>query len=159
MNEYQNKIYYNLKMQQLKIKINCSNLDDFAFKSKKINTKIINHKVFGEMVSHFAENGITFIDANNVILLYKNLDKFTTKTLEFGCTRMIEEEDVKNFIITLKSFSFVSKNSVTIKFYGKYPFKGNCAYDFNTNKSVEITPSKRKYKNRSHYVTVRLKLN
>ena len=149
-------------MQKLNIKIDCTHTDKFAFNSEKITKETINHEVFSEMVLHFEKNGITFIDTSDVILLYKNSRGkcsticFTTKTLEFGCTRMIDEEDLTIFITALKSFGFVSENNVTVKFCEYYPFKCNCAYDFNTNKSVKITPSKRKYKNRSHYVTVRL---
>jgi hypothetical protein len=162
-------------MQQVKsssqdkfmIKIGCTTTKNFNYKCNSIDKKSINHMVFGDLVSHYNNCGINFIDSSNVTLLYKtfkewNYDKysyFTTKTLEFGCSREINELDLSKFITTLKSFGFCSDLTATVNFCGyfhtrKVPtFEVLFARDFSTNTDVKIDKRQR-HKNKSQYATV-----
>ena len=91
-----------------KIKIACTSEDDLCYNNKKISKKNYNKINFEDLM-----NKTDYIET--ALILYKNFENFTTKSLEFMCKREISELEFKEFIVSMKKIGFESKNKNTIK--------------------------------------------
>lgn len=89
------------------IRINCTSLNDLGFihqgKSIKINKK--NYKFIH-----------TCSDMYIPSLLYKKLNNFTTKTLEFNFYNELTENEFIDFITKMTDSGFISTNTNTIQY-------------------------------------------
>ena len=95
-------------MNNYKIKIACTTEDDLCYNNKKISKKNYNKINFEDLM-----NKTDYIET--ALILYKNFENFTTKSLEFMCKREISELEFKEFIVSMKKIGFESKNKNTIK--------------------------------------------
>ena len=95
-------------MYNYKIKIACTSEDELCYNNKKISKKNYNKINFEDLM-----NKTDYIET--ALILYKNFENFTTKSLEFMCKREISELEFKEFIVSMKKIGFESKNKNTIK--------------------------------------------
>jgi hypothetical protein len=130
-------------MTEFKIKILCTSFEQLSFNNKKISKN----------------NKICFFDPNieKIIILHKtlNMQKFTTKTLEFIYNKQLNEEEFIKFIHTLKEHGFKTttpKNKIQFIQNNTNPFTTLFNYTFIDVKKIGLDTSSKK-KNRSSYKT------
>ena len=131
-------------MTEFKIRIQCTSIEQLTFNNKKISKK----------------NEMCVFDSNikKIIILYKTLDKVTTKTLEFICDKELNKEEFEDFIKTMKDCGFKTtspKNKIQFINMNTKPFTTLFNYTFmeSTNIGLNKLPLSKK-KNRSSYKTV-----
>ena len=122
-------------MSIYKIRINCTSQKDLTINSKKISRNIYNT----------LENKPDNIDyITKIAILYednfhsKTDLNFINKTLEFYCSRLISEDEFKDFINNLKTTGFISrKNEPKIQLID---YEGKIIFNYNYN-TVEPFPN------------------
>jgi len=131
-------------MTEFKIRIGCTSIEQLSFNNKKISKN----------------NFMCVFDSNitKLIILYKTLDKVTTKTLEFICDKELNKEEFENFIKTMKDCGFKTtspENKIQFINMNTKPFTPLFNYTFmeSTNVGLNKLPLSKK-KNRSSYKTV-----
>lgn len=126
-----------------KIRISCTSSNQFMFNGKKITDKLMYNLGLTSQITY-----LEYVTA--VVLLYKKLSGFTTKTLEFFCTNEISENQFVEFIKFMKCLGFSSQNkecSIDFMVDGDIKWK----YNFHSLKSMPIE-KKTKMKNNSFYM-------
>ena len=122
-------------MSIYKIRINCTSQKDLTINNKKIN----------RIVYNTLENKPDNIDyITKISILYednfhsKTDINFINKTLEFYCSRVISEDEFKDFINNLKLIGFTSrKNEPKIQLIDN---EGKIIFNYNYN-TVEPFPN------------------
>lgn len=138
---------------EYRIKIPFTREDELAFKSKKIDkdTRI------PEMIKN-----INFINPNMIRLVIKtnkgeNDKEIKTQTLEFMCTRELNDRDILYFVDLMKKNGFKSTKNVYFK-YCKNHHEDIIKYKF-TTLDILITSNTTNYKsNNSSYTTFKLQI-
>ena len=140
-----------LSQGEYRIKIPCTQKNELTFKRKKIDkdTQI------PEMITN-----IDFIDPNMIRLVIKtnkgeNDKEITIQTLEFMCTRELNDRDILYFVEAMKKNGFESTKNVYFK-YCKNHNENIIKYKF-TTLNILITDNTTNYKiNSSSYITFKM---
>jgi len=130
-------------MYNYKIKISCTTKDDLCYNNKKISNKNYNRPNFEELI-----NNTDYIETALILYKHKHFKKFTTKSLEFMCTRKISEIEFKTFITDIKDNGFSSNNDNTIhliKINDNKPSEQIFIYDFQLEEKINIIPKNNNY--------------
>ena len=137
-----------LSQDEYRIKIPCTQKNELAFKSKKIDkdTRI------PEMIKH-----INFINPNMIRLVIKTNkgEKIPIQTLEFMCTRELNDRDILYFVDAMKKNGFESTKNICFK-YCKNHHENIIKYKF-TTLDIFIINNTTNYKNNSSsYITFKI---
>jgi len=136
-------------MNNYLIKIQCTSHEQLCYNNSKIKkNNIIQLKIL-ELINNY--DYIT-----SALIVYKKLNKFSTKTLEFTCNKEINEIEFSNFIQTMLDYGFYSYNNNTIKFFNyNEENRINLILEFNyqLNQKIISKPITKKFKNKSSYST------
>ena len=137
---------------EYRIKIPCTREDELAFKRKKIDKDT---RIPDEMIKN-----INFINPNMTRLVIKtnkgeNDKEIKTQTLEFMCTRELNDRDILYFVDIMKKNKFKSTKNVYFK-YCKNHHEDIIKFKF-TTLDILITSNTTNYKsNNSSYTTFKL---
>lgn len=138
-----------LPQDEYRIKIPCTREGELTFKNKQINKNT--------QIPEIIKN-IDFINPNNIRLITKtNKEKNNEeiKTLEFMCTRELNDRDILYFIYVMKKNEFKSTKNVYFK-YCKNHHENIIKYKF-TTLDILITNNTTNYNiNNSSYTTFKL---
>jgi hypothetical protein len=138
-----------LPQDEYRIKIPCTREGELTFKNKQINKNT--------QIPEIIKN-IDFINPNNIRLIIKtNKEKNNEeiKTLEFMCTRELNDRDILYFIYVMKKNEFKSTKNVYFK-YCKNHHENIIKYKF-TTLDILITNNTTNYNiNSSSYTTFKL---
>jgi len=138
-----------LPQDEYRIKIPCTREGELTFKNKQINKNT--------QIPEIIKN-IDFINPNNIRLIIKtnkekNIEEI--KTLEFMCTRELNDRDILYFIYVMKKNGFKSTKNVYFK-YCKNHHENIIKYKF-TTLDILITNNTTNYNiNSSSYTTFKL---
>lgn len=110
----------------IKIRINCTSIEDLRFEDVAICGTTF--PLF-QFTLHF--NLPPFIQS--VCILHKNSHRFTTKTLEFICSRPVAEVELISFINTLNAIGFRSNTNT------KVVYRDDIDYTYRFNGQLEPT--------------------
>ena len=138
-----------LPQDEYRIKIPCTREGELTFKNKQINKNT--------QIPEIIKN-IDFINPNNIRLIIKtnkekNIEEI--KTLEFMCTRQLNDRDILYFIYVMKKNGFKSTKNVYFK-YCKNHHENIIKYKF-TTLDILITNNTTNYNiNSSSYTTFKL---
>jgi hypothetical protein len=127
-----------------KIKCICTSIKEFSFNNNKIDKYISN-----EIIQSLNPENDDFID--NIIVLYKNNNKTTLKTLEIFCNRLLSKEEFEDYLIEMYNCGFCSKYNINIAFININNNEIIYNLDFNCLRNQTIKPYKYK-KNMSTYI-------
>ena len=138
-----------LQQDEYRIKFPCTREGELTFKNKQINKNI--------QIPEIIKN-IDFINPNNIRLIIKtNKEKNNEeiKTLEFMCTRELNDRDILYFIYVMKKNGFKSTKNVYFK-YCKNHHKNIIKYKFTTLDILITNNTTNYYINSSSYTTFKL---
>lgn len=126
-----------------KIKCICTSIEEFTFNNNKINKYISN-----EIIQSLNPENDNFID--NIIVVYKNNNMTTFKSLEIFCNRLLSKEEFEDYLIEMANCGFCSKHNIHIAFININNNEIIYNLDFNCLRNQTIKPYKYK-KNKSTY--------
>jgi len=138
-----------LPQDEYRIKFPCTREGELTFKNKQINKNI--------QIPEIIKN-IDFINPNNIRLIIKtNKEKNNEeiKTLEFMCTRELNDRDILYFIYVMKKNGFKSTKNVYFK-YCKNHHENIIKYKFTTLDILITNNTTNYYINSSSYTTFKL---
>lgn len=129
-----------LSQHMYKIKINCTSEDQLSFENSKISKQMCQHLL----------SKLQLDNVESIILLHKtNCNSFVSKTLEFICSKEINEEQFIAFIHNMQRAGFVSKTNSKIQFIDN---DGNIIFNYRFNTCLPaLLKMKKRRKNKSRY--------
>lgn len=137
-----------------KIRIPCTNKNEFCFDNKPITTKLTN-----EIYTALRFRNMECADRASILFKHYNQKgkDMTIKNLEFFCDNLMQEKDIRKFIKKLKKCKFSSIRDTRVEFIDTKTNDVLNKIRFTTGESATIEPRGQKQKNQSRYFVHKLK--